>query len=164
VHFEKPLMMGKSTEKKQTKTRKSKSSITPIVKKIKKGGKIALAAGKIVRDFNNPINQAKMISRAAQGKGLVYPGTKYIGPGNPMNLGEPVSAGDAVAMKHDFEYGRLLEKGVKPWKLYAGFSEADKRAMKEADVTAKHGLAIYMGMAVKKGLYKAGLTGKLIKD
>jgi len=126
--------------------------------------KVGASALGVVSDFMNPIKLGSVVVKATQGKGFVYPGTKYIGPGNPLHQGKPVSKGDAVAMQHDYDYDRLLKKGVKPYKLYTGFSEADKRAMKQADVTTKHGLVIYSGLGVKKGLYKLGVTGKLIRD
>jgi hypothetical protein len=146
-----------------------KSGATTGVKGAIKAGKIAKAAGGIAMDLTNPYKMGKVVVNAARGKGVVYPGSKYIGPGNAMNLGKGNSSADRAAFKHDEEYGELLKKkseggrGIKPSKLYAGYSSADKRLMKRSDVTTKHGLATYGGMALKKGLYKMGLTGKMIK-
>ena len=140
------------------------SSLKKVGKTAVKGAKVAKAAGGIVADIHNPYKMGKMIKDAAKGKGLVYPGSKYIGPGNPMDRGKPTSSADAAAYQHDLDYDRLLKKGVKPKKLYLGYSDADKRLMKRSDITTKHGLVTYGGMAVKKGLYKLGLTGKKIKD
>lgn len=162
--------------RRSVKKKKSNTSVIPKVlrsagKGIKKGVKTGIKAGKvgkaalgIVGDVTNPYKMGKVAVGAARGKGIVYPGSKYIGPGNPMDLGKPMSSADAAAYLHDKDYDRLLKKGVKPAKLYAGFSEADKRLMKRSDITTKHGLVTYGGMAIKKGLYKLGLTGKLIKD
>ena len=159
------------TIRSKTKTKKSSSMISKVGKTIKKGKKKVVFGAKVVRagigiarDVSNPFKMGKVAVGAVRGKGIVYPGTNYIGPGNPLNAGKPVSSGDRAAMQHDYDYDRLLKKGVKPKKLYAGFSEADKRLMKRSDITTKHGLVTYGGMAVKKGLYKIGLTGKLIKD
>lgn len=135
-----------------------------IQKGVVKGVKIAGAAGGIARDLANPIKMGKVVKGGLKGKGWTYPGTKYLGPGNSLNRGKPVSSGDKAAYKHDLDYDRLLKKGVKPKKLYMGYSKADERLMKRADLTTKHGLAAYGGMAVKKGLYKLGLTGKKIQD
>lgn len=128
-----------------------------------KGAKVAKAAAGIVGDVTNPYKMGKVVVNAARGKGVVYPGSKYIGPGNPMNRGKGVSSADRAAYRHDVAYGEYLKKGVKPHKLYAGYSKADERLMKESDITTKHGLVTYGGMALKKGLYKLGLTGKMIK-
>lgn len=128
-----------------------------------KGAKVAKAAGGIAADVMNPYKMGKVAVNAARGKGVVYPGSKYIGPGNPMNRGKGTSSADRAAYKHDVAYGKYLDKGVKPMKLYAGYSEADKKLMKDSDVTTKHGLVTYGGMAVKKGMYKLGLSGKMIR-
>jgi len=134
------------------------------IKKVKKVGKVGLAGAKLAIKLKNPINQFKMVKNAIQGKGVVLPGSKYIGPGNAMNLGAPNSSGDAAAFSHDNDYDNLLKAGVKPKKLYLGYSEADQRAKKRADVTTPDGLAVFLGMSAKQGLYKAGLTGKKIMD
>lgn len=142
-------------------------SLLSGVKKVGKGAwkvaRVGSAAVRLTAKMINPINVAKMAHGAATGKGLVLPGSKYIGPGNPMNLGKPTSKSDANARLHDLDYDKLLERGVKPSKLYLGFSEADERLMKRSNVTTPLGLATYGGMAVKKGLYKLGLTGEKIK-
>jgi len=114
--------------------------------------------------MTNPYNIGKVAVGAARGKGVVMPGSKYIGPGNPMNLGKPLNSADAAARLHDMDYDKILKSGVKPSKLYVGYSKADERLMKRSDVTTVHGLATYGGMAVKKGLWRLGLTGKQIQD
>jgi hypothetical protein len=156
--------------------KKNSSSIIPGVfrragrtvrKGVKKGvyaGKVGAATLGLAKDIANPVNQAKMIKGAIQGKGVLVPGSKYIGPGNAMNKGKPNSTADEAAYQHDLDYGRLLSQGVSKKKLYGGFSKADERLMKRADLTTKHGVAAYGGMAVKKGLYKLGLSGKKTGD
>ncbi len=128
-----------------------------------KGAKIAGAAGGLVADIANPYKRTKMIVNAVRGKGLVLPGSKYIGPGNAMNLGKGNSSADRAALVHDKEYDALLKKGVGKAKLYGGYSKADERLMKASDVTTKHGLATYGVMGIKKGIYKLGLSGKMTK-
>lgn len=162
---------GKKTliPKKPTPPSRKKKSSSPLDKlkkvkrKVTKGLKIAKAAGEVVGDVTNPYKMGKVIVGAAQGKGLVYPGSKYIGPFNPLNNGKPTSSADAAARRHDIAYDNYLKKGVPEKKLYLGFSTADQRLMDESDLTSKHGIVTYGGMAVKKGLYKLGLTGKKIR-
>jgi len=140
------------------------ASIKRVGKGVLKAGKVGVAAGRLAARMQNPYNIGKMAAGAVSGKGLVLPGSKYIGPGNPLNRGKPTSKADAAARLHDIDYDRLLKQGVKSSKLYLGFSKADERLMKRSDVTTPEGLATFGGMAVKKGLYKLGLTGKKIQD
>lgn len=35
---------------------------------------------------------------------FVFPGHKYLGPGNKLNCGEPVDSDDAIAREHDHDY------------------------------------------------------------
>lgn len=35
---------------------------------------------------------------------LLYPGHKYLGPGNPLKNGNPVDKADSIAWQHDHEY------------------------------------------------------------
>ena len=139
-----------------------------MIKRMSKGvvkvGRVGYAAARLAEGIANPMNLARVAVGVVRGKGLTLPGSKYIGPGNPMNLGKPTSKTDAAARLHDLDYGRLLKKGVKPSKLYLGFSKADERLMKRAELTTPEGIAAYAGMAAKKGLYKLGLTGKKIGD
>ena len=134
------------------------------IKKVIKGAKIGFAGVRLAQKITNPYNIAKMGINAARGKGLVLPGSRYIGPGNSLNAGTPRSSADRAARQHDRDYDNLLKKGVKSKKLYLGYSEADSRLMKRSDVTTPDGLATYSGMGIKKLGYKMGLTGKKIKD
>ncbi len=155
---------------------KKASSIIPGVMRtagggIKKAGhravqvaKVARAVGGVVKDVTNPYKMGKVAVNAARGKGVVYPGSKYIGPGNAMNLGKGNSSADRAAYKHDQDYDKLLKKGVKPKHLYTGFGAADQRLMDRSKITTKHGLVTKSVMGLKKAAYKAGLTGKYIKD
>lgn len=131
-----------------------------------KGAKVGVAAVNLGRRLANPINQAKTIVNAARGKGLVLPGSKYIGPGNSLNRGKPKSKADAAALQHDKDYDATIKKhGNKiKKKLYLGFSDADQRLMNRSDITTPDGLATWGGMAIKKAGYKLGLTGKKLKN
>lgn len=37
-------------------------------------------------------------------------GHRYLGPGNPLDNGEPVNSADRIAQQHDFEYSRAKTK------------------------------------------------------
>lgn len=145
-------------------TKKVRKTATSGAKKAIYAAKVGKAVGGVARDIVNPLKMGKVAVNAVRGKGVVYPGSKYIGPGNAMNKGKPTSSGDKAAYEHDLDYDRLLKQGVKPKRLYLGHSSADQRAMDKSDLTTKHGVAVYGGMAIKKGMYKLGLTGKKIKD
>lgn len=161
--------MKKSSSKKRGKV--DKLSIGKIIKKkvskglkgVVKGAKVAKAGAGLAALAANPVNQAKFLVKGARGKGWTLPGSKYIGPGNEMNLGTPTSSADAAAYRHDLAYDKYLKSGKSKKKVYLGYSDADARLMKESDVTTKEGLATYLGMLPKKGMYKLGLTGKRIK-
>jgi len=144
--------------------KKAKATFHSGVKKGIKIGRVTSAGVRLAARVTNPYNVSKMTINAARGKGLVLPGSRYIGPGNSLNAGKPLSSADYAARQHDRDYDKLLKRGVKPAKLYAGFSQADERLMKRSDVTTPDGLATYTGMLAKKGLYKLGLTGKKIRD
>ena len=132
---------------------------------VKKAGKVGVAAAKLGARLSNPVNQAKFVAQGVQGKGWVLPGSKYIGPGNAMDLGKPKSSADAAAYQHDLDYDASLKDGVKPFQLYAGFSDADQRLMKRSDVTTPDGLATYGGMMAKKIGHKLNpWSGKRLRN
>lgn len=143
-------------------------NVGEAIRKKKKQGKHALgvakAARKVVKTMSNPKNQAKMIVKAAAGGGLVYPGSNYIGPGNPLKGQKEMSNADRLAHKHDREYGALLKKGIKKRKLYGGYSQADERLYRAADPTTEHGLVAKAGMGLKRLGWKAGISGKKTMD
>lgn len=143
------------------------SGIKKKAKKVGKGvvkaGKVGVAAVKLGAKLKNPINQAKFIAKAATGGGFILPGTKYIGPGNAMDLGEPVNSADAAAYQHDKDYDNMIENiGKSKAKVYWGFSDADQRLMDRSDITTPDGLATYLGMVPKKLINRLGLSGKQI--
>jgi hypothetical protein len=138
--------------------------VKKVGKKVKKTALVTKAAGQLGARMMNPYNLGKMGINALRGKGLVLPGSRYIGPGNSLNAGTPTSSADAAARLHDLDYDNYLKHGVKAKKLYFGFSDADARLMKRSDVTTPDGLATYSGMLLKKVGHKIGLTGKRIHD
>lgn len=133
------------------------------VKKGVKAAKVAGATARLAARVLNPKNATKMVKDAAKGKGVVLPGSNYIGPGNPMGR-KVKSKGDALAKKHDEDYDRYIKAGYSKKKVYAGFSDADKRLMKKSDVTTPEGVATYAGMKAKQLLHKTGITGKKLKE
>jgi hypothetical protein len=132
-------------------------------KKTAHGAKVGRAAARLTAKVLNPKNMAKGVYNAAKGKGIVLPGSNYIGPGNPMGR-KVKSKADANAKKHDEDYGKYLAAGVKKSKVYKGYSDADKRLQKKSDTTTSAGLATYGGMKMKQIAHKMGLTGKRLRD
>ncbi len=160
--------MVKSSKKK---SRFSVPSLGKVIKKaagnVKQTARTAKAATQVAATLANPVNQAKIAVNAARGKGIVYPGSKYIGPGNPLPKGglkKAKSKADAAAYQHDHDYDKLLKRGVKPSRLYRGFSDADQRLIDRSDTGTEHGLVTSLGMHAKKAAWRLGLTGKKIKD
>lgn len=125
--------------------------------------KIAKSTAVLASRLANPINQAKFIRQGLKGKGWILPGSKYIGPGNDMDLGKPVDKDDAAAYEHDKEYDRYLKMGYKKKDVYLGYSDADERLLKKTDYTTPGGIAIQLGIGAKKKLNKFGLN-KRIRD
>lgn len=41
---------------------------------------------------------------------LIFPGYKYLGPGNKLDEGEPVNDVDNIARNHDFQYSAAVDK------------------------------------------------------
>lgn len=136
----------------------------------KKPSTLAQAAGvaksvvKLGAKVTNPHNQLQSLRKAVKGEGIVLPGSKYIGPGNRMDLGKPKDRGDKTAYKHDQDYDKILKSGGKKKDVYLGYSHADKRALKQAWKDARDGsgssLAVAAGMGVKALASKSGLTKK----
>lgn len=130
---------------------------------VKKAAKIGLAAGQLAVRVKNPVNQIKFARNAIKGKGFVLPGSKYIGPGNEMNKGAPVDEADANAFQHDKDYDEYIKRGHRPRDVYTGYSDADERLLRNTKADTPNGLAVNLGMGLKKGANKLGLT-KRIRD
>ena len=134
------------------------------VKAAVKTGQVSLAAVELGQKLLNPINQAKFVYKAAKNEGFILPGSKYIGPGNRMDLGAPTSPADAAAYQHDKDYDAMIKSGIPKKKVYTHFSDADQRLLDRSDVTTPDGLATYLGMGGKKLLYGLGITGSRLRD
>jgi hypothetical protein len=139
----------------------AKDRVVRVGKGLKKAYKIGTAAAKLRNRVSNPINQQKVVRKAIAGKGVTLPGSKYIGPGNPMNRGKPIDEADANAYQHDVDYDNYLKAGVPARKVYTGWSDADERLLKKTKADTPNGLAVNLGMGAKKGLHKLGLTSRI---
>ena len=135
---------------------KAGKAVSGVIKRTK-------AVGQLYSRLKNPRNQFKMVKNLATGKGLTLPGSKYIGPGNPMNRGKPVDKADANAYQHDVDYDNYIKRGVKKRHVYTGYSDADERLLKNTKADTPNGLAVNLGIGAKKALNKLGLT-KRIRD
>lgn len=128
---------------------------------VKGAGARAVAAGRLA---GRVVRGAPGIAAgAAAGKGIILPGTNYLGPGNPMNR-PVIDEHDARAREHDLAYMRYADQGHSKFNIYTGYSDADEKLRRESDTTHPSGLASYLGMTIKKGIHKTGLTGAMIRD
>lgn len=151
----------KGIQKKQSTFSKIGGAIKNIGGKVKYAGEVGMAAGKLAARLKNPVNQAKFVVNAARGKGMVLPGSKYIGPGNEMNKGAPVNEADANAYQHDIDYDNYLKQGHSAKHVYTSYSDADERLLRKTKANTPEGLAVNLGMLAKKGAWKLGLTKRL---
>lgn len=160
-------LLKKAGKKLFTSNRSSKiskpSTARKIAKNIGKAGKTAMSAAILYGRLNDPRNQVTMVKKGLTGKGWVLPGNKYIGPGNPLESGEPANRDDANARIHDYDYDNYLKHGVKKKDLYLGYSDADKRLLDKTSTTTPEGIAITLGIGSKKLANKFGLN-KRIRD
>lgn len=151
--------------------KEKKTTVKKILKVASRGKKTAIHKAKVGKGsaqlagrLLNPVKIAKMGKDLAAGKGLVLPGSNYIGPGNPMGRAVK-SKGDALAKKHDEHYGRYIDKGKVPSrKVYTKYSDADSQLLKASDTETPEGITTYLGMKAKKLAHDAGLTGKRLRD
>lgn len=134
-------------------------------RKLKHGFKIAGATGSAYLHYFTPLGLAATGIKAARTKSLTLHDSAFIGPGNEIvDASKAKSISDLAARQHDIDYDNYLKSGVRSTDLYFGYSDADKRLMKRADLTHRHGIMAYGGMALKKWIHKTtGLT-KRIRD
>lgn len=75
-------------------------------------------------------------------KGYIYPGYKYLGPGNPLNQGPPVNKLDAAAKKHDEKYHKITEyykKTKNKQRFEQEIADADEEFIEEVATFAPEG-------------------------
>lgn len=87
-----------------------------------------------------------LVTGITKGKWM-YPGVNYIGPGNKLNEGKPVSYHDRLAYVHDHQYDYLQKKGINP---YFTFNEADREMIRNVDTRNDEGMAEWIGMNAKR--------------
>lgn len=85
---------------------------------------------------------------------LSLPGYKYLGPGNPLDKGEPNNANDWVAYFHDIGYGKIIEAQGNPYLLW---SHADAEAYSKFTVKDYGGALAKGYFGLKKLAYDAGI-------
>lgn len=95
--------------------------------------------------------------KKAKGKGFVFPGHNYLGPGNDLDSGKPVDTDDAAAKKHDESYDEQLKQGDNP---YVKYNHADAQLQEDLkDVnTFEANLAKGLFQAKKRVLEPLGLV------
>ena len=86
------------------------------------------------------------------------PGYNYLGPGNAMDKGAPTNKNDAIAFRHDVQYGKIQRRGKNP---YVQWSNADEDAFNEFTFDDYGGAAGKVFFGAKKLAYKAGLIGNV---
>jgi hypothetical protein len=128
---------------------------------------------KLYNHVSNPLTYAKIGVSYARHKGAVLPGSKYIGPWNPLPPSQdavehskrwrPKNALDASALEHDRAYDGYLKRGVRATKLYTGYSHADRVLLNKSKehLSTPHGLAVFYGMEAKRLGAHIGLTKKI---
>lgn len=82
---------------------------------------------------------------------LTLIGHRYLGPGNPLDNGEPTNTADAIARQHDHEYHHAVDK--------QDIFESDRKAIAAfADDFARNksigGLIGAAGLSIKHGVEK----------
>nr|WQF02874.1 MAG: structural protein [Bee densovirus 7] len=75
-------------------------------------GEIATGAGAILGGSALAYGAGKLTERISE-KGAVLPGSEFIGPGNPINIGAAKDAAEQAAKEHDINYGNLIEYSKK---------------------------------------------------
>lgn len=95
----------------------------------------------------------KRVNSSTHSGGWLYPGTKYVGPGNSLNKGEPVNHGDKLAQKHDLEYDYYKylydRKEITKKEFEEKIKESDSNFIKENS-----------WFNLQEGISKAGIIGK----
>nr|AAO88191.1 capsid protein [Non-human primate Adeno-associated virus] len=91
------------------------------------------------------------------GRGLVLPGYKYLGPFNGLDKGEPVNEADAAALEHDKAYDKQLEQGDNPYLKYNhADAEFQERLQEDTSFGGNLGRAVFQ--AKKRVLEPLGLV------
>uniref|UniRef100_A0A2A4J3C3 Phospholipase A2-like domain-containing protein n=1 Tax=Heliothis virescens TaxID=7102 RepID=A0A2A4J3C3_HELVI len=96
-------------------------------------------------------------------RGYVFPGYKYVGPGNSLERGVPINKLDAAAKKHDEKYHKITEY-YKKTKNYKNFQEQ----IQAADIEFVNEVATFAPETsydqIVKWISLAGIEGKHILE
>nr|QTE04062.1 MAG: VP [Phylloscopus inornatus parvoviridae sp.] len=98
------------------------------------------------------------------GKGVLFPGYNYLGPGNSLDNGEPVNKVDKVARDHDIAYSRARSKQDifnSDWKAIKSFGSEFIKSPSIAAASGAVGLGIKTGVerSINKTIYPNNLPG-----
>lgn len=129
---------------------------------IKKAKDVFLTVRAAKKSFKKGVtNMPKVAANYGRTGAMQYPGSRYIGPGNALDMGPPKHKGDWIAYQHDHMYDELQKKGVDP---YWTFNKADEWALKAADPKDPKQAPVYWGMIAKKTLPKDKTPVKKVPD
>lgn len=84
------------------------------------------------------------------GRPILLPGHNYLGPGNPLNNGEPVDAADRIALHHDHHYAQAQHP--------EDIRNADVEAIRD------FGQEFLQSGSICAGLGAVGIAGKYIAE
>lgn len=131
----------------------------PIQKGVHKVTKKAKSAYVTARNLNNirrylpqsiyygVRGSPSVLRRWRQDGAIVYPGSRYIGPGNKLDEGHPRFHNDHLAYVHDHQYDELEKKGVNP---YFTWNEADREMLSKTQFNTPSGAAIGLFIGGKR--------------
>nr|QRY06292.1 capsid protein [Copiparvovirus ungulate6] len=88
-------------------------------------------AKKELRKENEMLVKLEQSVMSKDAAGLLFPGTHYLGPGNPVPNGPPVDKLDAAAAKHDIRYDAMLKHGDIPYLKHNWADEAMSRDLEK---------------------------------
>nr|QVW56839.1 MAG: putative structural protein VP1 [Phylloscopus inornatus ambidensovirus] len=93
------------------------------------------------------VNLPKPPPPLVSGKGTLFPGYNYLGPGNPLDNGEPVNEVDDIAKQHDIAY----ENAYTPKQINK--ADIDAIAKFKEHILGSHAVAAtagYTGLTAKR--------------
>lgn len=130
---------------------------------------IVKAHAKLGSVLANPKTYVQVAKGYRKGKGIVLPGSRYIGPFNPLpdQITEewlPKTPGDYSAYLHDRRYGMMIDAGYRANDIYLGYSRADEEMIGRAkqNLDDYQSLVGLYGIGAKQVISKTGLTSSTI--
>lgn len=84
--------------------------------------------------------------------------SRYTGPGNPLENGEPINKDDAVSKVHDYGYQAYQDSGQNP---YVNYNTADEHGERSWSNTTPEGAVAKQTFALKRHAYEQGLIDRL---